>query len=142
MKKKLLTVALAAVMVVSSAITSLAATQVYFEDFEDGAVSIIKVLVKAGLSKSNGRRMNLVEYLENSQDIQTNKVRRKILEEGIKPHKCECCGLETWMNNPIPLELHHKDGNRHNNTLENYELLCPNCHTFTDSYRGKNSRKE
>ena len=95
-----------------------------------------------GLSKSNGRRMDLMEYLENSQDIQTNKVRKKILEEGIKPHKCECCGLETWMNNPIPLELHHKDGNRHNNTLENYELLCPNCHAFTDSYRGKNSRKE
>ena len=86
-------------------------------------------------------KMTLEDYLENSEDIQTNKVRKKILEEGLKPHRCECCGLEEWMGKPIPLELHHKDGNRHHNELENYELLCPNCHAFTDSYRGKNSRK-
>ena len=48
-------------------------------------------------------KMTLAEYLENSEDIQTNKVRIKILEEGLKPHKCECCGLETWLDNPIPL---------------------------------------
>ena len=86
-------------------------------------------------------KMTLEDYLENSEDIQTNKVRKKILEEGLKPHRCECCGLEQWMGKPIPLELHHKDGDRHHNELENYELLCPNCHAFTDSYRGKNSRK-
>ena len=86
-------------------------------------------------------KMTLEDYLENSEDIQTNKVRKKILEEGLKPHRCECCGLEEWMGKPIPLELHHKDGDRHHNELENYELLCPNCHAFTDSYRGKNSKK-
>ena len=86
-------------------------------------------------------KMTLEDYLENSEDIQTNKVRKKILEEGLKPHRCECCGLEEWMGKPIPLELHHKDGDRHHNELENYELLCPNCHAFTDSYQGKNSRK-
>ena len=87
-------------------------------------------------------KMTLAEYLENSQDIQTNKIRKKILEENLKPHKCECCGLETWLDSPIPLEIHHKDGDRTNNTLENFELLCPNCHAFTDSYRGKNCKKE
>ena len=86
-------------------------------------------------------KMTLAEYLENSEDIQTNKVRIKILEEGLKPHKCECCGLGTWLDNPIPLEVHHKDGDRTHNELSNYELLCPNCHAFTDSYRGKNSKK-
>ena len=85
--------------------------------------------------------MPLVEYLQNSVDVQSSKVRLRLLSEGYKPHKCECCGLETWLDNPIPLELHHKDGNRNNNAIENYELLCPNCHAFTDSYRGKNSRK-
>ena len=89
----------------------------------------------------NKTKMNLAEYLENSEDIQTNKIRKKILEEGIKPHKCDCCGLETWLGNPIPLELHHKDGDRTHNELSNFELLCPNCHAFTDSYRGKNSKK-
>ena len=91
--------------------------------------------------EKNREKMTLKEYLEQSKDIQSNKVKIKLLDEGLKEHKCECCGLTTWLNQPIPLELHHKDGNRYNNVLENFELLCPNCHAFTDSYRGKNVNK-
>lgn len=97
---------------------------------------------QSGKGQTKSRpKMNLIEYLENSQDIQTNKVRKKLLEEGYKEYKCERCGLSSWLGSPIPLEVHHKDGNRNNNTLENFELLCPNCHAFTDSYRGKNCAK-
>ena len=94
-----------------------------------------------GQSKSNNNYMPLQEYLNSSLDIQSNKVRNKLLREGYKNHQCECCGMTEWLGQPIPLELHHKDGNRNNNTLENYQLLCPNCHAFTDSYRGKNCAK-
>lgn len=86
-------------------------------------------------------KMNLLQYLKESKDIQSNKVRIKLLEEGYKEYKCECCNNKEWLGKPIPLELHHKDGNRNNNSLENFELLCPNCHAFTDSYRGKNCSK-
>lgn len=95
-----------------------------------------------GTEKPKSSKMTLAEYLQNSKDIQSNKVRMKLLEEGIKEYKCECCGRRTWLGNPIPLELHHKDGNHNNNTISNYQLLCPNCHAFTDSYRGRNSRRE
>ena len=91
--------------------------------------------------KKKHAKWNLKEYLVNSKNIQSNKIRNKILEEKIKPHKCECCGNSEWMGQPIPLELHHKDGNKYHNDLNNYLLLCPNCHTFTDSYRGRNCRK-
>ena len=91
--------------------------------------------------EKNRVRMSLEEYLLNSKDIQSNKVRKKLLEEGYKEHRCENCGLTEWLGNPIPLELHHKDGNNHNNTLNNFELRCPNCHALTDSYRGKNCKK-
>ena len=94
-----------------------------------------------GISKPNSDYMSLEEYLRNSQDIQSNKVRIKLLREGYKEHKCENCGLTEWLGQPIPLELHHKDGNRNHNEIENYQFLCPNCHAFTDSYRGKNSAK-
>ena len=94
-----------------------------------------------GMSKNNGQYMTLEDYLVNSESIQSNKVRLKLLKEGYKEHKCENCGLTEWLGQPIPLELHHKDGNPHNNVLENYVLLCPNCHAMTDSYRGKNSKK-
>ena len=94
-----------------------------------------------GMSKSRSDYMPLADYLTQSQDIQSNKVRIKLLKEGYKEPKCERCNLTHWLNYPIPLELHHKDGNRHNNVLENYELLCPNCHALTDTYRGKNVSK-
>lgn len=84
--------------------------------------------------------MSLEEYLKESKDIQSNKVRIRLIEEGYKEHKCECCGLSEWLGKPIPLELHHKDGDRDNDVIENYSLLCPNCHALTDSYRGKNSK--
>lgn len=94
-----------------------------------------------GLPKSNGHGMTLLEYLEKSVDVQSNKVRKKLLDEGYKEYRCECCGLSEWLGEPIPLELHHQDGNRFNNTLSNFQLLCPNCHAKTDSYRGKNCSK-
>ena len=93
-----------------------------------------------GMTKTKNK-LSFQEYLDTSKDIQSNKVRIKLLEEGIKPHKCESCGLEKWMGQPIPLELHHIDGDKTHNELSNYQLLCPNCHALTDSYRGKNSRK-
>lgn len=46
-----------------------------------------------GLSKPNGRELSLLEYLEKSIDIQSNKVRKKLLNEGYKEYRCECCGL-------------------------------------------------
>lgn len=97
---------------------------------------------KAGKGYSKYKEeMSLQEYLENSKDIQSNKVRKKLLKENIKEYKCERCGLSSWLGQPIPLELHHIDGNKFNNNIDNFQLLCPNCHAFTDSYRGKNSKK-
>ena len=96
-----------------------------------------------GLNKSRRNDyMNLETYLKESQDIQTNKIRMKLIRDGYKEVKCENCGLTSWLGQEIPLEVHHKDRNRHNNVIENFELLCPNCHALTDSYRGKNSAKK
>ncbi len=71
-------------------------------------------------------------------DYQPNKLKIRLLNEGYKEYKCEYCGLSKWNNLPIPLELHHIDGNRHNNKLENLKILCPNCHSQTETFRGKN----
>ena len=56
----------------------------------------------------------------------------------LRGHHCERCGLEQWFDEPIPLEVHHKDGDRLNNELDNLQLLCPNCHSLTDNWRGRN----
>ena len=55
-----------------------------------------------------------------------------------REHLCARCGNTEWLGNEIPIETHHKDGNYKNNEEQNLELLCPNCHSVTDNYRGKN----
>lgn len=62
---------------------------------------------------------------------------KKVLIEE-RGHKCQSCNLETWLDEPIPLELEHTDGDNKNNVKENLLLLCPNCHAKTTYYRGRN----
>ena len=57
-------------------------------------------------------------------------------------YKCECCGLSTWRDQPIRLEIHHIDGDKLNNEESNLSILCPNCHALTTNYRGKNIDKK
>lgn len=56
----------------------------------------------------------------------------------LRGHRCENCGNIEWLGQPITLEVHHKDGDHLNNELDNLELLCPNCHSLTENWRGKN----
>ena len=56
---------------------------------------------------------------------------------GLRGRKCECCGNVEWLGKPINLEIHHIDGNHYNNELSNLQLLCPNCHSYTENYCGK-----
>jgi hypothetical protein len=58
-----------------------------------------------------------------------------------KGHKCENCKNEFWMNEKIPIQLDHIDGNCDNNEDNNLRLLCPNCHSLTETYGGKNKHK-
>lgn len=65
----------------------------------------------------------------------------KVWNQGVKEHKCECCGSTKWMGEPIALELHHINGVKDDLRIENLQILCPNCHAFTDNYRGRNINK-
>lgn len=62
--------------------------------------------------------------------------RRRVFEE--QNYCCAKCGISEWFSKPISLELEHKDGNTTNNSRENLEGLCPNCHSITDTWRGRN----
>lgn len=80
------------------------------------------------------------EYIENKYPITAYKLKNKLLKEGYKECRCEKCGNTEWFGKPIPLELHHINGDNNDNRLENLQMLCPNCHAFTDNYGGKNQK--
>lgn len=83
-----------------------------------------------------------IQYMNSTGHISSYKLGKKLIEDGLKEKKCECCNLTKWINKDIPLELHHKDGNRFNNELQNLQLLCPNCHALTENYGSKNKKNK
>jgi uncharacterized protein YggL (DUF469 family) len=70
------------------------------------------------------------------QTLSFGRLRKRIILE--QDGKCNHCGIDKWNNKPITLELEHIDGNHSNNNRENLEAICPNCHSQTDTWRGKN----
>ncbi len=64
--------------------------------------------------------------------------RLALIRDGIKEHRCEVCTLTEWMGKPIPLTLHHVDGNKLNNKLDNLKIVCGNCHMQTENFGIKN----
>lgn len=59
--------------------------------------------------------------------------RKHLLKE--RNFRCESCNRKTWNKKQIPLEIHHADGDRTNNKLDNLKVLCCNCHATTETWR-------
>lgn len=55
---------------------------------------------------------------------------------------CSSCGLQDWNDKPLTMHCDHIDGNRNNNDIKNLRLLCPNCHSQTDTWCQKNESSE
>jgi hypothetical protein len=87
------------------------------------------------------KKKNHKEKILNSEysELSFESLKSRILYE--QDCKCNRCGLKEWLGQDIPLELEHKDGNHHNNERDNLEILCPNCHALTDTWRGRNKTK-
>ncbi len=67
-----------------------------------------------------------------------SKKRRVVLEQD---GGCLKCGLSEWLGQPLVIQVDHEDGNSSNNTRRNLRGLCPNCHSQTKTWCGRN-RKE
>ena len=50
---------------------------------------------------------------------------------------CEVCGVSEWNGQSLRLEVHHIDSDTTNNTFDNFQALCPNCHSLTEGWRGR-----
>ena len=88
-------------------------------------------------------KQDLDEILvKNSTYRNLSKLKIRLLKEGRLEYKCAICGnTGIWMEQPLTLQLDHIDGNPTNNEINNLRLLCPNCHTQTETYGSKRGTK-
>lgn len=97
-----------------------------------------------GINKpiTDERKFNLSDILGGKHpQYPTGKLKKRLLDEKIFFNVCSECGIKEWNGKNIVMHLDHKDGNRHNHSLDNVRMLCPNCHSQTDTYCGKNKTR-
>ncbi|HKH18749.1 MAG TPA: HNH endonuclease [Solirubrobacteraceae bacterium] len=95
--------------------------------------------VRRGAVRTRPQRKPIEELLRPG--VNRNNLRLRLLADGIKEARCERCGLTEWLGRPAPLQLHHVNGDGQDNRFENLQILCPNCHSLTDSWGGRNRGK-
>lgn len=113
------------------------------EESQQTRKNIIRKPNNRGINKERSTKIKdtyLKKYLNTPFDqLGMENRRRRVFEE--QRYCCNNCGLHEWQGYKISLELEHKDGNRNNNCRENLEGLCPNCHSITTTWRGRNKSK-
>lgn len=112
--------------------------------FEMSSASWQKAINRGDLIPHKKQCLTLDDLLVDDRP-QTSRgmLKQLLLKEGVLEEKCAECGLEgSWNNKPLVLQLEHKNGKNKDNRLENLCLLCPNCHSQTDTFAGKNTARE
>ena len=91
-----------------------------------------------------GRRAPYKEMLVTNSSYDTGYIKRRIIEENLLENRChgkDCMIICTWLDKNITLHLDHINGINSDNRIENLRFLCPNCHSQTDTYCGKNAKR-
>lgn len=113
--------------------------------------SVLQTLLKHLNIQYNGvrgngncnKRCSAKDFLNKNKHSKLNPtIKQKLFKENLKEYKCEICGISEWQGKSIILQVHHIDGNPYNNTLENIQILCPNCHSQTDSYSASSDKRK
>jgi hypothetical protein len=102
--------------------------------------------INLGLNSNKGRRFPnkkatpLSEILiKNSTYTNRNSLKNRLFAAGILKNVCYICGqLPIWNNQPLTLQLDHVNGVANDNRINNLRILCPHCHSQTDTFCGKN----
>jgi hypothetical protein len=91
-----------------------------------------------GVLKTKGAGIPIDELLVAGRPRNRGHLRSRLLKAGLKEERCEECGLDKWRGRALRVTLHHVNGDPYDNRLENLAFLCPNCHSQTPNYGGRN----
>lgn len=110
----------------------------------------VKALALKCYDVSKGKkRRTIIDSYDKLQEIldgkhptfQPFKLKNLLFKHGLKKNQCEICGITEWNGKPINCQLDHIDGNKYNQSLENLRIICPNCHSQTETFGYKKGRK-
>lgn len=88
-------------------------------------------------------RQDLSKILvSNSSYKNMTRLKLRLQKELGLEYRCDNCKISEWLDKPISLQLDHINGINNDHRLENLRLLCPNCHSQTETFAGKNKLKE
>lgn len=85
-------------------------------------------------------KLPLNQILVKNSSYASHALKLRLLKEKVLENKCIECGISQWRGEELSLHLDHIDGDNTNNELSNLRLLCPNCHSLTPTYCGKNKK--
>lgn len=90
-------------------------------------------------TQSPQAKYSLEEILiENSTYANISRLKERLIREGKLEYKCQNCGIKEWQSKPLSLHLDHINGKNNDHRIENLRFLCPNCHSQTETYAGRN----
>ncbi len=94
--------------------------------------------------KFSERKIPLENILVEHSTYQRQHLKRRLIENGLMENRCAICGLEPeWEGKKLTLNLDHINGIKDDNRLENLRLVCPNCHSQTDTFcQGRKGKKK
>ena len=95
--------------------------------------------VRRGALVSRPRGTPLEVILKKSRSRCT--IKRRLLMAGKLQNRCDLCGLSEWRGQPLSIQIDHINGVRDDHRIENLRMLCPNCHSQTDTYGGRKKTK-
>lgn len=134
--------------------------------------SVSQVVIKLGLSMAGGSHSLVKEYIkklnldishfkgkgwnkenyhkpleeilnENSDYYDSYSLKNRLFKSNLLENVCSECGLKNnWNNKPINLHLDHINGIKTDNRIQNLRILCPNCHSQTHTYSGRNNKNK
>ncbi len=76
--------------------------------------------------------------VENSEYLNSSYLKSRLLKSNKLEYRCYVCSLHEWLGKAISLQLDHINGVPNDHRIENLRLLCPNCHSQTETFAGKN----